>query len=337
MDDYDKYRDDFLIACENGDFELMKTISEKCDGYFDFECPVTRENGLHKCARNRDAESCSNIVEYILHRWKVNIYHRKDVPSILITKPTCDYTPLMLATHFQNEIFVRKLVNGPFIDFKTSEEMRISDTNIYPPGSTALHIAILSGNIQIINLFLSAGVSFWIANQNGETALELAQKAKNAREIMPVLCSPTKNYAFTLVNSKIFPTKKMQLLKIFIDNGFDINKRGPNGFTLLFTATLRGWKDFVRFLISQGPNVNIQLSTTKLNRHHVGYKNNVSALHAAVEILHVDIIKMLLEAHADVDLQVGTRKLLFKHFQQRVPKIVTGSKSFFFINKHYKP
>ena len=52
MDNYDDYRDDFLAACSTGDFEQVKNISEKCDGYVDFCCPVTRENGLHMCARN---------------------------------------------------------------------------------------------------------------------------------------------------------------------------------------------------------------------------------------------------------------------------------------------
>ena len=69
MDDYGEYRDNFLVACSNGDFEQVTNISKKCDGYVKFCCPVTRENGLHKCARNLEKQEASlQIAEYTKQR-----------------------------------------------------------------------------------------------------------------------------------------------------------------------------------------------------------------------------------------------------------------------------
>ena len=215
---------------------------------------------------------------------------------------TCDYTPLMLATYLQNEHMVRTLLIKSQLDMRTSKEICMSDTDIYPSGSTALHIAMLSENIQLINLLLSAGASFWIANQNGDTAVELPQKAKNAREIMSMFCLPTKNYAFHLIHSGTFTEKKMQLLKIFLDNGLDIDQTGSTGYTLLATATLMAHLDSVRFLISQGANINKCVSPSDSRD-----KNKMAPLHAAVCITHLDITKLLLEAQADVNLQVSTQ------------------------------
>ena len=294
MDDNDKYRDDFLIACENGDFETIKRIELSGIGG-DFYCPVTGENGLHKCARNRDPESSSKIAEYIQKRGMFSYFASRQ------TK-TCDYTPLMLATHLQNEHMVRTLLIKSQLDMMTSKEMCMSDTDIYPPSSTALHIAMLSENIQIINLLLSAGASFWIANQNGDTALELAQKAKNAREIMSIFYLPTKNYAYHLIHSGTFTEKKMQFLKMFLNNGLDIDQTGSNGYTLLYTATHKAHLDCVRFLMSKGANINKRVSPSDSR-----YEYKKAPIHAAVSITNLDITKLLLEAKADVNLQVSTK------------------------------
>ena len=195
--------------------------------------------------------------------------------------------------------------------------MCLSDDTVYPPGTTALHIAILSENIQIINLLLSAGASLWIANQNGETALELAQKAKSAREIMQIFCNPTSYFASIPFRQVDFTETTIQLLKIFLDNGLDINQTGPDGVTLLFRATRIGRADCVRYLVSLGANVNIRVSPTTIDQH---YQHNMTALHAAVNdtnvevapihlIFHFDILKILLEAQADVNLQVFTKNV----------------------------
>ena len=203
MDCYYKYRDAFLRACKNGDFKIMKTISEKCHGYVRFYCPKTGENGIHKCARNLDSVSSLTIAEYILSRWKYAAFAKHK------TNSTYHYTPLILATHLQSEHLVRKLSKNIYpLNSTTSKEICMSEIEIYPPGSTALHIAILSENIQIITLLLSAGALFCKADQNGETVLELAQKAKNARRIMPLFGLPINNYAFTLVDTGQFTAKK---------------------------------------------------------------------------------------------------------------------------------
>ena len=152
MSNFDECRDEFLDACKTGDFKKAKNISETCDGYVQFRCPDTLEKGLHKCARNSGQESIK-IVEYIL---------KQDIKlNSGVSRKNC--TPLTLATHFQIKAIGKALLTskqhtlcatGLFTNWTTANEIRINDTEVYPPFSTSLHIAILLGNIKIIGMLL---------------------------------------------------------------------------------------------------------------------------------------------------------------------------------------
>ena len=48
----------------------------------------------------------------------------------------------------------------------------------------------------------------------------------------------------------------INLLSIFLDNGYDVNSKGTDGFTLLYQATEKESVAMVRLLISRGANVN---------------------------------------------------------------------------------
>ena len=60
-----------------------------------------------------------------------------------------------------------------------SMDKNIASINIanHLPSISLLHRAILSENINEIKEFLNTGVPFWVSDQNGETALDFAQKA----------------------------------------------------------------------------------------------------------------------------------------------------------------
>ena len=300
MDKYDEYRDDFLASCSNGDFKKAKEISEKCDGYVAFECPVSRENGLHKCARNcGNKAAILQIAEYILTQ--------NPKLAWCLSKNNC--TPFIIAVHFQQESFVRVILDNArldhkqlLIDFNTDSELIISDTQVYDSCTTALHIAILSENMQMIKLLLSSGASIWISNKNGDTALELAQKAKHAREMMSIFCDPKNCLAGSLISSGIDKKITVQLLNILLDNSLDVNSKDSDDFPLLHAASLKRNVDVVRLLISRGANINLRDSH---NRFSVIDMNKMAAIHIAARQPNFSILQTLLEAHADVNLRDG--------------------------------
>ena len=252
----DEYRDEFLAACQIGDYENVIRISKQCDGYVSFRCPDTRESGLHKCARNRNQQSSLQIAKYILKH--------EPALSSCVSKNNC--TPLIIATHFQNEGVVRILLDSIHIsdeeillDFNTNSEIIIGDTEVYVPLSTALHIAILSQNINIITQLFAAGASFWINDNNGESALEMATQSKLKREIMSFVCDPTQCCAGRLIQYWYGQENTLKLLEILLDNGLYVNNQFISGLPLLQVAIHAGDPTIVRCLILHGANIHLMV------------------------------------------------------------------------------
>ena len=296
---YSVYRVDFLAACEKGDYNKMKTIADTNKGKVTFHCPITHENGLHKCARNNGQEGRSSvkIAKYILAK--------KEGSALNLRESKGNYTLLILATHLQNEDMVHELIDATeitdrnFFNWSKDKDIVIEDT-IYTPFSTALHVAILSGNINIITILLSHGAAFWITNQNGETALELAQRVNNGKEIMSIFCDPNNQFAHLLISVEEEDAKTIMLLKIFLKNGLDVNCKDYHGNTLLHTATHTGRTAIMRFLISRGAHTNALMLHT---RNAIDY--NMAVLHYTARITNAETMTCLLDAGADVNLKDG--------------------------------
>ena len=206
-----------------------------------------------------------------------------------------------------NEDIVRTLIDNTKFKTKTlnwtsDKEIIISDTERYVPRSTALHVAILSENINIIKNLLSAAAKFWIANQNGDSALELASKTGNVDEIMSIFCDPFASYAHYLISHGNRDSKTIALLNIFFDNGVDVNCKNLEWVPLLYRATEIGDLLTMRFLISRGAHINV----TKFHRPNTfHYDNNMGALHLTARKVNAETMACLLEAGADVNLMDG--------------------------------
>ena len=301
MNDLDSTTDSFLAACQNGDYRTVRNITERHGGYVQYCCPITFENGLHKCARNLNQESSVRIAEYILGR----VYGTKLINEV--SKHNC--TPLILAVHFQNEGFVHCIINAynkvhkndkhGLLDFSTDGKILIDDSNMYIPNSTALHIAILSEYVDTIAILLSEGASILKENEQGETALELTQKVKNKHEIMAIFCKSKYEYPHYLIINGYMEVKTIALLKIFFENGLDVNSTDSDSISLLHRAIQMGNTRTVQFLISCGADI------SSLVPHPTVKHNTTSLIHIAAHNKNPDIITSLLEAGANVNARDG--------------------------------
>ncbi len=132
-------------------------------------------------------------------------------------------------------------------------------------GYTALHKAILKSDVTIIKKLLAAGANGNIQSNSARTPLMLAASYRS--------------------------NVKFEMIHALIDGGVDINIRGEEGETALFTAIAytNGAFDLMETLIKAGADVNIP------NDY------GLTPLHAASEKGYTDIQRMLLEHNAHIN------------------------------------
>ena len=102
-----------------------------------------------------------------------------------------------------------------------------------------------------------------IKNRDGETALHLASRRRN-----------------------------VDLLRILLDKGVDVNIRSTTGMTPLHVAAGDGYLEVTNLLLERGADLNAQESV-----------NGHTPLHCAVLGGHVDAVRMLLGMGADLNIQ----------------------------------
>jgi uncharacterized protein len=130
-----------------------------------------------------------------------------------------------------------------------------------PDGTTALHWAVRTGDLDIVNLLLRAGAKSTVTNRYGVTPLALAAINGNGRVIEALLKA-----------------------------GADPNTATAEGETALMTAARTGRVDAVKVLAAHGANVNAR-------EHWLGE----TALMWASSENHSDVVRTLVEAGADID------------------------------------
>ncbi|KAJ7028851.1 hypothetical protein C8F04DRAFT_1398720 [Mycena alexandri] len=115
----------------------------------------------------------------------------------------------------------------------------------------------------------------------------------------------------------------LQMVKLLIKHGSDVNVQGGYHGTALYAASINGHKDVVQLLIEHGADVNGYNRSTSQVASDVGWKDMIdilrefsipvnmqgghhgSALQAASVIGHQDIAQLLIDHGADVNVQGG--------------------------------
>jgi ankyrin repeat protein len=154
---------------------------------------------------------------------------------------------------------------------------------------TALHFAVLKGFEDIVEYLVTAGINVTATDDDGKTALVIAEERKQGKKIIEFLRNTEKNIKRLSPKSteelslhelaKNGDVEKIyELLKIV-----DIETRNKDNNTILHIASYYGHESLVKYLLDRGANTD---ATNKINR---------IPLHLASQRGHVKVVKHLLD------------------------------------------
>lgn len=195
-------------------------------------------------------------------------------------------------------------------------------------GATALMISAQKGYLDIVKLLISYKSDPLFKTKTGKTATDLAtdesikfllstigksefdkfcaalkfeqqeDAIKIAKTIEPIDSADTLNISALMYASSY---GDLEICKILIDRGANINNLSNDGNTALLYASKNGNPDIVKLLLNQGININIQ------------NKYGISSLMRAVNYGNTEVVKLLLESGANLDLKDNNGNSVFAY------------------------
>ena len=239
-------------------------------------------NALHRAIwllqYKRDVEPYTNIVRKLL-RAGVHVN----------TADSLGRTPLEVAARAGNVETVRALLQAG---------ADVNLTGRFPEG--ALTKGVKSGSTEIVDCLLEAGAHI---NTNGySTALRTAMRVGNIEMIQRLLKAGAEINSVGAFHTgpvhQAAEKGEIEILNVLLDAGADVTLKGWFGKTPLEIAASEGHAAVVRRLLQEGPEINSICD----NYNHNDYDNR-GALHYAAEKDDVEILNLLLDAGADVNLK----------------------------------
>jgi ankyrin repeat protein len=165
-------------------------------------------------------------------------------------------------------------------------------------GSTALHLASECDNIEMVQLLLDHGADVTARNFNGHTPVEVAAQremysiAKLLLDYRPegvVVTADKPRYTPRLLWVCAYGHSKA--VKLFLDQGADVNMSIDQGWTPLHAASVWGHLDVVQTLLDNGAD------PTLLN------DSGQTPLRCALSQNHFSIVELLLSKEVDLDIR----------------------------------
>ena len=234
--------------------------------------------------------------------------------------------PLIDAVKTGDVAAVRGFLRQTDVDVTTAEA----------DGTTALHWAVHRDQAAVVDLLIESGADVQAANRYGMTPLELACVNGNARVIERLLqAGADAKSAFPTGETPLMTaarSDRAEAVKVLLDHGAGVNVReAESGQTALMWAAARGNLDVVKTLLDAGADVDAKTPT--VHRRHsneeMDFKETnatgqtgwvwvavdpsaFSPLMFAIRNGHADVLRMLLDAGADVndELSDGTSALM---------------------------
>lgn len=200
-----------------------------------------------------------------------------NVVSILITANAninirdqdCN-TPLYIACNYSNQNIVKLLIDaGANVDAKNSE-LR-----------TALSIASEIGLIDIVNILLNAGANVNTVDEYLKTAIHYAAEFGHNNLILKLSSVNIIHTNFIKIRSPlhwIALTGQLEICKILIENGDDINALDTNNDSPLILACIANKFEIIELLIAHDASIDIVNNNGKTCLHYIDnrYKNKIS-------------------------------------------------------------
>jgi ankyrin repeat protein len=122
-----------------------------------------------------------------------------------------------------------------------------------PPGPTALYFAIDRDRLDIATDLLDAGASpnFYVIPNSTETTIDLAASRGNFAAINLLIAHGAKpNLQFD--NAELSNIESVQMTRIMLKAGADINGQDSQGKTLLYRAAMSHQSQLIQFLLEKG-------------------------------------------------------------------------------------
>ncbi|CAH1790043.1 unnamed protein product [Owenia fusiformis] len=165
-------------------------------------------------------------------------------------------------------------------------------------GRTCLHIAATKGNTEIIRMLVKRSVRVEMLNENGQNALHMAVKGGHLGSVEELCVAQT---GLNVLDSDgraplhiALIHKEEAIAKMLIERGVDVNiASAPNSSTPLHIAASKGLQKSLSCLISHDAVVNRK------------DKRGSVPLHRACMFGQKDIVKILLENSSNVDVRMG--------------------------------
>ena len=302
------------IACERGNHEVVRILLMKpeCDTGSDRQgtseplspLSVATSKGFFSCAKylldknaNTEAQGSGGwtpLCDAVLNG-------RSELCRLLLengAKPNifigADSILFSAASAGNLEIIKALVENGAEMDATNSE------------ARTALQVASANGNMAVVAYLLETGANIHHVNEIGSTSIHMASHHGFA-EIVQLLidnradleCRTLRGWA-PIHHCYDNPETTDVLLK----NGAKVNSVTEDGFTPLYLATCHNCPEVVKLLLSYNPDLGI----TSTNDYDA-----IDSLTAAVEKGGPAVMRLLLEARAEIDHQPHSNRYLLHH------------------------
>jgi ankyrin repeat protein len=236
----------------------------------------------------------SELVEFLL-----------DKGSNVNTHDSSKWSALMVAAHYSHEKIVQILLD------------RGADINaVNDDGNTALIYSQKSVdcNDKILKLLLERGAEINISNKKGETALMKAAES-GCKKNVEILLDHGSEKKYALISAASHD--HIEIVKLLLDLGVDINARDNKDRTALMCASRSGNKETVEFLLDKGAEINV------INNE--GYSALLYAAENSHPILHREkVIELLLERGADPNISIKglTPLMMVSRFNINIVKLL---------------
>ena len=286
-------------ASESGSLDVVKMLVEA-----GAEVRATDEDG-DTCLIRAACSGHIEIVRYLVGLLQVEVNHQNDEGFTALHYPV-EHTDVM-------QVLIDA---GADIDTKNND------------GRSPLQWACLTGELEVVKMFIRAGAGVCVTDVAGCDCLAHATYKGHSEIVRYLLCLPEVdvNHRNAANNTALVFWKHADVVQVLIDAGADIEMNDNDGRSPLHTACLTGELEVVKMLVRAGAGVRATdndgctclmlaawFGRTETVRYLVGVPEvdvnfqsaadayNHTALHLAANMKHTDAVQVLIDAGADID------------------------------------